>query len=67
MHVDAVANSAVINSIVGGIVNPRMGSVELPVPNVRIFPRLIWGLLPAVNNNKKRLSNFCIHIVTVVN
>lgn len=51
MQVDAVAKSAVVNSIEGGIVNPRMGSVELPIQKERIFPRLIGGLLPAVNNN----------------
>lgn len=54
MQVDAVAKSAVVNSIEGVIVNPSMGSVELPVQKERIFPRLIGGLLPAVNNNLKK-------------
>lgn len=59
MQVDAVANSVLTNSIVGGIVNPKTGSVELPVQNVRMFPRLIRGLLPAVYKQKKTSSNFC--------
>lgn len=69
MQVDAVAKSAVVNSIEGGIVNPSMGSVELPVQKKRIFPRLIGGLLPAVNNNlkKTRYQTSAVHIVTVVN